>query len=1028
MIKDESNAYGRYARNLLAFALFLCGGLGLSRLLYEAAFPAMLGLARPFPAVFLAAITASTGWFAWRWTNRRLERPANRANERSLPVWAFLPLLLNLAYLLDAAVDLISSHLIFLASVWLSALFIARAVVPQKAWSWVGASFILAALLPIYLITIPQSVGSADTFEFQVVIPQLGIAHPTGYPLYILLGRLFTFIPMGSMAWRVNLASAVFALLAMILLYDAIRRLINRPLPAVLAVVVLGLSPVLWSQAVEAEVYALHALFVTTVLWLVTLMLDRRAVGIDCTDDLIKRPFRFNWQRTVIALAFLIGLGLTNHLTTLFLLPPAIMSVLLASGRCLRRQTIKENAILLLKAALAFVLPLMVYAYLPLRWFMLNDEAMGLGRFVQWVIGGRFQGALQLGAWLTDMTRYQVVGRLMLQNWGWVNLLLIVIGLLYLLRSNWRTALVLLVTLAGYIFYALNYYVPDLAVFIIPAHLVMAVFWAAGLVAILAASERITSQKGWLFLQAPAAIMLIIFLLLPSLIRLSETWSVTSERNNHELLAWGESVLAMPLKDRAAILADSEKIVPLYYLQQTEGIRSDLDIMVLPDEAAYRSELEQRINAGQTVYLARFLPGLEGVYHLRSQGPLVEVSQESLVDTPSEAVKKNIDIGPLTLAGLDLRAKSAVDPNVAEITLYWQSGSQLAEPFLVYLRWAGEDFATKPFIASGQHPAGNSYPTNAWQAGEIVPDFHLLPYPTGKGEETAELQVAVGPAFQMADELAWVSVQDVKLPRADEYEVPKTLRAQNGRVLISGADVPAEVRPGKPLTVILTGFGSNAADLQLSLQAVDGAISSDLELPDNVENSQEPFVWAVELDTDLPNGRYALLSQDQQAASICGWLAQKTSGCVLGEVDISGVGLPNGATNYADKIALLAVDIQKQDLVPGRMLPLSVQWQSLSAMDEDYTVFIQVLDEQDRIVGQVDAWPVQGTYPTSAWKAGEIIEDPYQVQLDSDMPPGEYRLQIGWYLLSTLQRLAVVNDEGLALDDKMVIGELVVAE
>ncbi|MCZ7666312.1 MAG: DUF2723 domain-containing protein [Chloroflexi bacterium] len=65
-----------------------------------------------------------------------------------------------------------------------------------------GILFVLAALLPIYLLTMPAAVGQADTFEFQVVVPQLGIAHPTGYPLYLLLGKLFTLLPLGTVAWR----------------------------------------------------------------------------------------------------------------------------------------------------------------------------------------------------------------------------------------------------------------------------------------------------------------------------------------------------------------------------------------------------------------------------------------------------------------------------------------------------------------------------------------------------------------------------------------------------------------------------------------------------------------------------------------------------------------------------------------------------------------------------------------------------------------------------------------------------------
>jgi hypothetical protein len=146
----------------------------------------------------------------------------------------------------------------------------------------------------------------------------------------------------------------------------------------------------------------------------------------------------------------------------------------------------------------------------------------------------------------------------------------------------------------------------------------------------------------------------------------------------------------------------------------------------------------------------------------------------------------------------------------------------------------------------------------------------------------------------------------------------------------------------------------------------------------------------------------------------------------LGEVEISGVPLPAGATNFADKIALLAIDTPSTRLQPGGDLHVTLTWQSLAPMAEDYTVFVQVLDAQDRLVGQVDAWPRQGTYPTSQWRPGEVIQDPYVVQLDSNLPPGAYRLQVGWYLLADLRRLPVLNQEGAPVDDKVLLPGLVV--
>jgi hypothetical protein len=154
-------------------------------------------------------------------------------------------------------------------------------------------------------------------------------------------------------------------------------------------------------------------------------------------------------------------------------------------------------------------------------------------------------------------------------------------------------------------------------------------------------------------------------------------------------------------------------------------------------------------------------------------------------------------------------------------------------------------------------------------------------------------------------------------------------------------------------------------------------------------------------------------------AAVCGWLRPATTGCVVAEIAIGGAPLPEGAANFDDKIALLGVELPDGPIASGGQLPLTLTWQGLAEIDEDYTVFVQVLDDADRIVGQVDSWPVQGTRPTSSWPPGGVIDDPYVVQLSPDMQPGNYRVIVGLYLLATGQRLPVVDGAGNAVDDKV---------
>jgi hypothetical protein len=1012
MARLPASRSSRLPQQVLIFTLFLISGLALARLLYEGVFPRALWLARPLPTVLTASAVALLGWLGW-------QRLAHKEARTEL-TWAFLPLLLNLLYLFNPAVDLSGSRFIFAASVWLTAVLLARLLAPATWWPWLGLLFLLSALLPIYLLTLPDVVGRADTFEFQVVVPTLGIAHPTGYPLYILLGRLFAALPLGSMAWRVNLASAVFALLAASLLYLTGRRLLGRDVLPLPAAVFFGLTPTMWSQAVVAEVYALHALIITAVLWLLILMLDR-APPSDTACVEVSPP----WPRLVMALAFLLGLGLTNHLTTLFLLPPALLTVGMAYGRCLRARSWRANVRLSLLTMAAFLLPLALYAYLPLRWEALHDEPMGLSRFIDWVIGGRFQGALQLDGWLTDPARYQIVGRLLLANWGWFNLAVAGLGLAYIIWRNWRAALVLGVTWLGFIFYALNYYVPDLAVFLIPAHIVIALFWGAGLTAVWEA------VSAWLGERRPSAagllqITLLLLLLVPMLMRTAAGWPAANRPSDVALQTWGAGVLDLPLPQGAAILADSEKIAPLYYLQQAEGVRPDLEIMVLPDEAAYRSQLDARVAAGRPVFLARFLPGLEGIYYLRSFGPLLQVSQEPQAALPPTVVPAQLNFDGLRLLAYEVEEPAAIDPEATAVTLYWQAQQPAAAPRHVRLRWVDPRTGRVLSATEGRHPAGNYYPTVAWRGAEIVPDFHLLPRPFSSRAQPLDLQVAFGPPFAAGQELAWQTVTTIDVGPAAPPDLAQTLRAQNGRVLLTGAEFPAETRPLTPLPLQLSGYGLDAGVLALRLLPANMALDQAprAETPNLSLEIPPPFLYEAQVETDLPPGAYRLISEDPRGAAVCGWLARPTAVCDLGPVVISGAPLPAGAANFDDKVALLAVDLPDKLLEPGGLLPVTLQWQGLADMDEDYTVFLQVLDSQDRLVGQVDAWPRQGTFPTSEWAPGEQVQDAYEIRLDADLPPGEYRLQVGLYLLATLRRLPVLDESGLPVDDKVVISGL----
>ena len=110
----------------------------------------------------------------------------------------------------------------------------------HKVWTRIGDVLLAACCfllsLALYVQTLAPSVATLfdDSLEFPLVAFQLAIAHPTGYPLYTLLGKLFTLGPGGNIAWSVNLLSAFCGALTVALIYLVVRELTRRRLPFVL--------------------------------------------------------------------------------------------------------------------------------------------------------------------------------------------------------------------------------------------------------------------------------------------------------------------------------------------------------------------------------------------------------------------------------------------------------------------------------------------------------------------------------------------------------------------------------------------------------------------------------------------------------------------------------------------------------------------------------------------------------------------------------------------------------------------------
>jgi hypothetical protein len=389
------------------------------------------------------------------------------------------------------------------------------------------------AAFSLYLDTLAPDVLPFDSGTLQAKATVLGIGHPTGYPTFILLGRLFTYLPFGDPAYRVNLSSATYAALSSLFVYLCALRLVpggrrdartvGGVLSAAVGALAFAVSPTFWSQAVITEVYTLNALFLAATFYLLLLWRDS---GRD---------------RHLLLAALTSGLAVTAHAT---------------SG-------------------------LLPYLYLPIRASMdppMNyNDASTLEGFLFIVTGGNFRGQMFAFGPEEMLTRAGTYLGLLAEQFPPLLLVAAVGGLVALLLRD-RPALVLLGTLAlGTVGYALGYDIPDIGAYFIPSYLVAALLVSVGL------GYAVSLVGGLVARRAPElAPFAVPVVLLPALLALALVVPATrADVDQSDNLAPRRLVEDVArTTERGSSIVVGRDIGSLQYMQSVEGRRTDLDLIM----------------------------------------------------------------------------------------------------------------------------------------------------------------------------------------------------------------------------------------------------------------------------------------------------------------------------------------------------------------------------------------------------------------------------------------------------------------
>ncbi len=589
---------------------------------------------------------------------------------------------------------------------------------PKSLWQqalrrvpWKAAA-LFVGVLAVYVRTLAPGVMGGDVGELQFVPYILGMAHPTGTPFLILLGWLWTRLPLGSsVAWQMNLLSAVSASLAVTAVFQSVYWRSRRLVPALVAALSLAFGAAFWEQATMADKYTLNALFVALVLLLALRWGETRS------------------PNSLYLLAFTYGLSLTHHRSMALFAPFLLGYVWWREGGALWRDRGR-----LLRLLALLLPPLLLYLYLP--WAESRNLPPGSWRpetAGEWL--RYLSDAGQIGLVYIDPgdlgERLLYFAQTLTRDFTGLGALLGLVGLLWQWRHRPADAAFLLLSFCVQGFLAANHHVPRHWVYFLPCFVVFAIWAGEGARAVWTGVENLRLARGSIKVGVNVA-MALLLLALP-LASFPERYRVL--RDGHlgagVLDVWRQTLkqgemgarlgAAIAGVDRnAVIVGDWEQATPLWYVQQVEGLRPDVRV-IYPVE-----RLEEAAGTGRPMYVARNLPGLAGRWHPSASGPLIALRPQASLDAPPGMSPLHIRLGDtLELLGFTYGASAFQPGTVVPLTLHWRALRVPKNDYSVSLRLFDEA-GREVYKVDSRHPVLGTHPTSQWDEREVVSDYYEI--------------------------------------------------------------------------------------------------------------------------------------------------------------------------------------------------------------------------------------------------------------------------------------------------------------
>ncbi|MFP4458327.1 MAG: protein O-mannosyl-transferase family [Candidatus Zixiibacteriota bacterium] len=408
---------------------------------------------------------------------------------------------------------------------------------------------IAAMALAVYIITLSPSVSLIDSGELALVAQNLGIAHPTGYPLYTLISRIFVSILPVSSVLTTNFASAVFSSMAVLVFFFFLlgeSRSTMRIIMASLVALAFAFSRTFWSVSVETEVYALE------------MFLNLLAISVFYrlffNSNRLKDPQKYFWLG-----AFLLAISFTNHMLTILFLPSIVLFSIW------KRKAISLNLKSLCISFLLFILGLSIYIYLPIRSLAMPEPNWGdpknLVNIIRHVSGWQYQ------TWMFESSKnlakniqnfFEIY---MNQNFYLLPVLTLMSIVFLVFKKNYKKLLFWLLIIFVDFIYAINYSIPDIEAYFLP-------LFISSFALIYEAVDSFEKKSlKW------TGISLVLILAMVSLIT---NFSKNDRSDDYFARNVAYSTLIAPPNQSLVFLENWDFFAPARYIQKEYGFRDDL--------------------------------------------------------------------------------------------------------------------------------------------------------------------------------------------------------------------------------------------------------------------------------------------------------------------------------------------------------------------------------------------------------------------------------------------------------------------